>query len=239
MLPVTSGHRVTITYNLYYADDDNNALGPSRRPVARPVSTNEQTFKDALRGLLDSPMFLPNGGNLMFGLTHQYPLAKAYPTTEAGVKALKDLEPRLKASDALIMRVLRECSLDASLKIVYEAQESPWSSITRYVMCDGVIELPSAEQMIHGSAPEYIESEGGQLIDTASEQDDGEYIGRKKAVPVHWVTDHPLLRTTENGFEETIQTYGNEPTVEVVYWRIWIFVRVGPKDQRTVAGGAS
>ena len=77
------------------------------------------------------------------------------------------------------------------------------------------------------------------MIDTASDRDGEKSIWRKEYIPVHWATYHPISRRTENGFQVNVQTYGNEPTVEVVYWRLWIFVRVGPKHQRTVAGGAS
>nr|VWO98197.1 Xyloglucan-specific endo-beta-1,4-glucanase 1 (EC (Glycoside hydrolase family 12 protein XEG1) (GH12 protein XEG1) [Ganoderma boninense] len=54
------------------------------------------------------------------------------------------------------------------------------------------------------------------------------------ATPVFWVTDPPIVRSG-NGFQKTIQTYGNEPTLDVVYWRIWIFARVGPVAQRETA----
>ncbi|EJF57889.1 hypothetical protein DICSQDRAFT_182926 [Dichomitus squalens LYAD-421 SS1] len=231
VMPVTSGHRVTITYNLYHSNDKTLA---SSLPVLRPISTNEQAFRDALRGLIDSPMFLPDGGNLMFGLTHQYPLAKSYDSAAEAKQALKDLEPRLKATDGIILRVLRECSLDASLKIVYEARESQWSRMMSYVMFDGVIELPSVDHMIRGTAPDYLESEGGQHIATAGVRVDDT---SPRTLPVHWVTDHPLV-PVKHFFKETIKAYGNEPTLEVVYWRIWIFVRVGPKGQRGVAGGS-
>ena len=52
------------------------------------------------------------------------------------------------------------------------------------------------------------------------------------ATSVYWVTDHPLRRTGAKPFQKTIQTYGNEPTLDVVYWKIWILARVGPAGQR-------
>ena len=70
VMPVTSGHRVTITYNLYYAVNK-----PEPSTELNQISTNEQSFQAALQAALQDPSFLPTGGSLMFGLRHQYPLA--------------------------------------------------------------------------------------------------------------------------------------------------------------------
>ena len=60
VLKVTSGHRVTVTYNLYLVDI-------SSEPQAPAVTTNAQSFSNfqtTLQRLLKSPEFLPNGGTL-------------------------------------------------------------------------------------------------------------------------------------------------------------------------------
>ena len=62
-------------------------------------------------------------------------------------------------------------------------------------------------------------------------KDDDEDDG---VTPVFWVTDPPRVRSGK-GFKKTIQTYGNEPALDVVYWRIWIFARVGPVGERETA----
>ncbi|TBU43652.1 hypothetical protein BD309DRAFT_1019096 [Dichomitus squalens] len=203
----------SVTYNLFHAGGKDS---PSSHAIARSMPTNESTFQHTLSSVLDDPMFLPDGGNLMSGLAHTYPLAKSYPDVEAAKQALKNVEPHLKASDGVILRVLRKLSLDASLKIVYEARDSQFAGEMCYVMFDRVIKLPDNDHMIEGTASEYLEEEeGGQPVMAAG------------------IRDHQI-----NGFEEKIQTYGNEATIEVVYWRIWIFVRVGPKGQCVVASNA-
>ena len=64
--PVISGHRVTLTYNLYFDDG-----GPVSEPP-RPV--NEGAFHKAFTALLEDPEFLAEGGTLAFGLRHVYKL---------------------------------------------------------------------------------------------------------------------------------------------------------------------
>ncbi|EJD46053.1 hypothetical protein AURDEDRAFT_103079, partial [Auricularia subglabra TFB-10046 SS5] len=62
VLPVTSGHRVTITYNLYFVKD-----------VVSPQVKSEPLLQ-ALKQLVADPTFMPDGGRLGFGLKHQYPV---------------------------------------------------------------------------------------------------------------------------------------------------------------------
>jgi hypothetical protein len=65
---VKSGNRVTLTYNIFFAPE---------KPVDIIVPTpslSELEFKAALSSLLADSSVLPDGGNLGFGLRHQYPL---------------------------------------------------------------------------------------------------------------------------------------------------------------------
>ena len=60
ILPVTSGHRITLTYNLYYAEGR-----PSVLPVVSP-------FYHYLQEALKNPFFMPEGGCLGFDCKHSY-----------------------------------------------------------------------------------------------------------------------------------------------------------------------
>ncbi len=248
VLPVTAGHRVTLTYNLYYAlAESESATAPNQ------ISTNERSFTDALQAVLQDPSFLPDGGNLMFGLRHQYPLATSpeprRPRDKEAAQsrakdALRALEPRLKASDGVMLRVLRACALDAALKVLYEARWSQWTARMGSLIADGVLPLPQTGEMIEESAVAYLQAGGGELVQDAvavaawgAKKDPGwdwEARYNRGATPVYWVTDPPRVRSGK-GFEKTIQTYGNEPALDVVYWRIWIFARVGPAGRRETA----
>jgi len=88
VLKVTSGRRVTVTYNLYLVD-------PALRPGAPAVTPNLKSISNlqaTLHGFLESPEFLPNGGTLGFGLAHLYPV-----TFETG---LQEMRSCLKGEDA-------------------------------------------------------------------------------------------------------------------------------------------
>ncbi|KAJ7882410.1 hypothetical protein B0H14DRAFT_1474577, partial [Mycena olivaceomarginata] len=70
---VQTGHRVTLTYNLFLVDKD-----AARGGVIRPGPSPESAAESALRKLLANPAFLPGGGFLAYGLSHQYPMPQ-YP----------------------------------------------------------------------------------------------------------------------------------------------------------------
>src|ERR1700722_10283019 len=96
-----------------------------------------------LNELLANPSFLPLGGNLGFGLRHQYPISydqgictaaedshvcSDYETESA---VLPRLEKCLKGWDASIMRVCTNLGLSPHLRIIYKTENA-------LVMCDKV-----------------------------------------------------------------------------------------------------
>lgn len=88
VLKVTSGRRITVTYNLYLA---NQTPKPGASAVT-PNSLGSLNLQSTLQGLLKSPEFLPNGGTLGFGLVHLYPVT-------SGMK-LREMTSYLKGEDA-------------------------------------------------------------------------------------------------------------------------------------------
>ncbi|TFK80501.1 hypothetical protein K466DRAFT_648634 [Polyporus arcularius HHB13444] len=143
VLPVTSGYRVTVTYNLCWTDD--------QEPLLPAVTT--------LRTLLDDPTFLPDGAVLMHGLHYEYPL-KAHEYAEDGRKALTDLTARLKACDAVVYKVAQELGLPARLGVLYETS-SQWDDRPEpVVLCDRVIPFGSKSGMT-------IRCYGGEIMYTS------------------------------------------------------------------------
>ncbi|KAF8636131.1 hypothetical protein AX17_003763 [Amanita inopinata Kibby_2008] len=105
---VTSGYRVTVTYNLYF--DESVSI------INVPLSADVLAFGTAFETLLGDPEFLPDGGHLGFGLEYEYPLP-GYSTP------FNSLEKRLKGSDAEIMDIIKELSLDVSLWGLIKAED--------------------------------------------------------------------------------------------------------------------
>ncbi|KAF8464806.1 hypothetical protein DFH94DRAFT_392508 [Russula ochroleuca] len=91
--PVTSGHRVTLTYNLYFDDGPVSAVSMDLSP---PL-VNERAFREAFTTLLEDQEFLAEGGTLAFGLRHVYPIKDD----------LKHVHSVLKGCDALVYQSVR------------------------------------------------------------------------------------------------------------------------------------
>ncbi|OBZ71331.1 hypothetical protein A0H81_08864 [Grifola frondosa] len=203
---VTSGYRVTITYNLYFAS-------PLAAEVAaaHPLSAYESDFKSVFQALLDEPTFLADGGHLGFGLRHQYPI----PWTDYESHSLVDLAHCLKGSDAVLMKVCRELRLDASLKMAFEDR---MRSVV--VMCNRAINFDGAyleEPISYFLRANY----GGKNVSYLDYSSPG--LGLETLdMEVCWVTE----RTNFNRVESTYIAYGNEPCVEYAYGDICLVVQV-------------
>ncbi|KAI0352550.1 hypothetical protein OH77DRAFT_1408736 [Trametes cingulata] len=228
VMPVQSGYRVTITYNLYFVKDD-AAMGGAA-PLAHPVGTNEELFRSTLRGLLDDPTFLPEGGNLLFALHHQYPLSTSYKSLEAAKQALRDVASRLKGSDAVILKAMQELSLDASLRIVY--QDTGGYFGPQYVMCDHIVDLENVQEVEESLHEFLLATEEGILLNPDTKRcpwyaDPEEDFG--KTVQAHWIVSAPWKF---NSMKTTYMAYGNQASVEHTYWKISLFVRVSPIGNR-------
>ncbi|KIY52541.1 hypothetical protein FISHEDRAFT_23449, partial [Fistulina hepatica ATCC 64428] len=107
VLPVTSGFRITLTYNLYLESV------PADPFVDRSFSASkEDRVQSAVAQLMaDISTTLPKGGYLGFGLAFKYPVEDG---CDIGL-----FRNRLKGPDALIMRVCEKLNLDASVCAVY------------------------------------------------------------------------------------------------------------------------
>jgi hypothetical protein len=105
---VKSGHRVTLTYNLCFTDNESSATVAS-------VTQSELAFKEALSDILADDRVLPEGGTLGFGLRHEYPIKPKTP--------LQHVLPYLKGSDAIIQRVCAQLSLALLVNVVYHAHD--------------------------------------------------------------------------------------------------------------------
>ncbi|KAI0747534.1 hypothetical protein C8Q74DRAFT_1452974 [Fomes fomentarius] len=223
VLPVLSGYRITITYNLYWATSSSSETSTNLATIVHPISTTEVSLRETMSALLDDPTFFPDGGHLMFGLSHQYPIA---PTTKDDVarQALQGVLRRLKANDAVIYKVMRELSLHASPQILYLCKQE-YSRYYVEVACDRVIPL---DQMGRVEEPVWnaMCQKGGMLLSRPSYYDE---MYDPPITRVKWVTKGPKFVRNKT----TFIAYGNEASVGVVYWWVYLLVRVGPAGDRS------
>ncbi len=142
VLPVTSGVRVTLTYNLYLEDKKQTVSALVAESSSDPTPVD--VLKPALQTLLTDKNYLPEGGLLRFGLRHQYPFAVSKyrggtssfktdgnPNDDSndhirsgefiarGRKNLSQLANCLEGSDSSILRACRELVLNANIRILY------------------------------------------------------------------------------------------------------------------------
>ena len=215
--PVISGHRVTLTYNLYFDDGGpafaNDAVSKHLTP---PQLANESAFYEAFTALLENSEFLAEGGTLAFGLRHVYPIKKN----------LKHVYSVLKGSDAVVYRTVRALGFEPALYVYYE-----WETPPQGMLVDHVIEFDNVE----------MESEYDDLVDIALREggiltyspglEKGEYESEsryKSPELLEWVT--PM--TTFNRQEDAYPSYGNQPELTWVYGHICLIVRIGEVGDR-------
>ena len=121
VLPVTSGHRITLTYNLYHTS-----------PAMTPEITTNLLYCE-LKAALQNPHFMRQGGILGFFCQHRY----------TGISTdLGKFSPFLKGEDALIYEIAYSLKLSISLKpvtngppYVYDSDRG-FSETTKYIISE-------------------------------------------------------------------------------------------------------
>ena len=109
VLPVTRGHRFTLTYNLYHAS-------PSCHPVSFDISVNP-LYKELLAAL-QMPHFMREGGTLGFFCQYRY------VETECEDSGISDCALFLKGEDMVIYQVAKTLGLCVQLKAICQSDLS-------------------------------------------------------------------------------------------------------------------
>ncbi|KAK7409295.1 hypothetical protein QQX98_008535 [Neonectria punicea] len=87
VFPVQSGHRITLTYNLYVTFGNGQLSG---RPNA--LDTTQTPLYRHLEAVINDDTFLPDGGYLGFYTTHAYPQTASQPSQGCLTDILKGLD---------------------------------------------------------------------------------------------------------------------------------------------------
>ncbi|KAF7338758.1 Fe2OG dioxygenase domain-containing protein [Mycena sanguinolenta] len=255
--PVQTGYRVTLTYNLFLADR-HTATSPGQRHLPAP----EQAFEDAMHTLLASPTFLPTGGFLAFGLTHQYPFPAPAKPERVNRKLvmpptrLGSVLRLLKGSDARIRTLSEHVGLSTHVKVLYESVSESSRYGLEYVIKDGkdvladdVLSMDhvydegdfSLKNAIEGFGlvvqrrPEHME----ELQQKYTEYRELGYLRHAekmvevKAPAGEEVPVHWVTKITDlNRVDSSYLAYGNEAQIAYVYGNAALFVQVPPPRGR-------
>ncbi|KDQ18308.1 hypothetical protein BOTBODRAFT_171175 [Botryobasidium botryosum FD-172 SS1] len=170
---VTSGYRVTLTYNLYFKDTT----------LARPPTPSpDETVSSLLGDLLSQSAFLPEGGLIGFGLTHKYPIPQL-----AGKERSAPIAPllnHLKGADVHILSVLKHLGLEHSLYVVYNLYDA-------IVMSQNVLSFKNSWQG-HGPIDIALEEGAVMMVD--------KYLEPEARRPVTWILPMTRLNKIEAVF---------------------------------------
>ncbi|KAH9966987.1 hypothetical protein BJV74DRAFT_983713 [Russula compacta] len=148
--PVTSGHHVTLTYNLYF-DDGGPVSGKDSVAESLSLTANERTFREAFEVLLENPEFLADGGTMLFGLRHIYPIGDD----------LRSVYSTLKGSDAMLYQSILAVGFEPILHMYYKWGEALQES----ALIDKVVNFNGVS--LHLGVDEFasmVRDEGGIIV---------------------------------------------------------------------------
>ncbi|CAA7266077.1 unnamed protein product [Cyclocybe aegerita] len=205
---VTSGYRVTLTYNLYYEDSHPRREEPAPSPL--PVPT--------LSALLADPNFLPEGGLIGFGLFHKYAFRAEYPRTK-----LSEIERNLKGLDAAVRNVCKSLHLAASLKTLYRDSMRKAEFCLANEFAD--LGYPAEDGLLWY----LMEADGAILAYGYGEEKRLKGDNPADIPSVVWITEASAV----NKFELTyIDAFGNKAGLGCAYMQLCLIAKVGPVGKR-------
>ena len=106
VLPVTAGHRIALTYQLYVSE----CIGGLVQPQLQMPDSKFYPMYRCIKDMLASPTFMKNGGILGFHCAYQY------PETFEGTYFYERYPLTLKGIDAVIFAVFRALELTVHIK---------------------------------------------------------------------------------------------------------------------------
>src|SRR6266478_1389532 len=223
--PVTSGHRVTLTYDLY-ADDHDGAISmkDQHSEFISPLA-NEQAFHDVFQTLLENREFLADGGTLAFGLMHAYTIGNTF----------KHVYGALKGSDAVVYRTLRALGFDPVLRMYYHEWEPDSVSKTLYghaAVFDKVVDFSDwrwQEQPEYIDVAEFVTWTHGRFVRRDDLQEDEEFDPFEGDEEVVWVTPVTTFNRKESVFSSPNERF---TLTNVAYGDLCLFVGIGKAGER-------
>ena len=227
---VTSGHRVTIIYDLYLAEK----LSDSHPYDAiEPGSANLSRVRTTLSTLLSDPTFLPNGGTLGFGLRHLYSLPTSFKHDN---NALEELKASLKGDDAALFHALTQLSLAPSLYAVFEDDSITADDTRTLVACPRVVKFHTHDETKDVPVWQKLCRNFGGVLINASQATLAEAANMAGAPVqnrvVQWVTQLSDVNRVLTRFVAYAPEPIHEPMMGYLHQRICLLVDVGPAGQR-------
>lgn len=207
VLPVKSGHRVTLTYNLYF----------EKKPLATAPSASSEPLLAAFTECLGHTSFLPEGGRLGFGLKHQYPVPSDVQGRESRA-FLDNLATALKGVDSALYNACRALNLQPKLFLAY-ATDNYGTFLLDYIYEGGhrIEDWNRRMQKLDGEKVEIGEYDDYSM----SEEPGKDFL---------WL----LPRESRTRIKSHYMAYGNDASFGTIYGDLVLIATVPPKGQRVV-----
>ena len=261
VLPVTSGYRVTLTYNLYH-----KPIHPGASFIHTPFHLK---LKQAFVDLINDPSKLPDGGYLGFGLMHQYVYTRE--------DLLAPVMAQLKGSDRALADVCDALGLRYSLRLLYRDVGRPQLNLltTEAIDVDGTyaeswrgylkqaleeLEAVTVEGIVlvergddwdfhlieeDEDEDEDMDEEDEDMDEEDEDKEDEDEDGLEEGEeflkpffkkPATKVLEITPMRSSVDAMSP-VMTYGNEPELEHFYGTACMVVELGPAAARQVRKG--
>lgn len=214
VLPVLSGYRVTLTYNLHYSKEP--------KVPASIVSLCDypglEEMRHSLFALLGDPEFLPNGGLIGFGLSHRYPF-------DINRTEPPQIYHDLRGPDALLGDLCRELGIDVSLKALYHNDDQP-----DFCLVDSFVSKYHINTEIEDSVMDLLVNEYDAIYcrDAAMEHGYCQHTEGDETTPVVWIK----ALNKSNALESIDAVYGNESSWGTLYGELCLVAAVVPASER-------
>ncbi|KAL8830788.1 MAG: hypothetical protein Q9170_005571 [Blastenia crenularia] len=162
VLEVTSGHRVTLTYNLFYSgtNDLNHGVHIPYQLPLYPI----------VRDMLQEPTFMQKGGLLGFFCHHQY--------AHAHDSGRKSLPHAFKGVDLAVYSVFRSLGLKVGLHPVIENPEGGMGGMSSKKLMEDKYDASQGDHVdlffkkSHGRFEEFVQKHGIDINDRQYEKDE-------------------------------------------------------------------
>ncbi|RXW16208.1 hypothetical protein EST38_g9649 [Candolleomyces aberdarensis] len=187
LLPVESGYRITLTYNLHLAETQ---VGFTKSISLDPPLN---TLVVTLCALMVAKDVLPTGGALGFGLLYKYPV-------DPKDLDLAQFTRALKGNDALVRMACERIGLKVAVKVFYN-----WN-YDEYIADNTQDERRQSYE--ERSLSQILKSIGGRRIYSPYY-----YTTDEDTLSILWVTPKKRMVPADASF----MTYGNEYTMKYLY----------------------
>ncbi|KAI5987503.1 hypothetical protein EDD15DRAFT_2532015 [Pisolithus albus] len=220
---VTSGYRVTLTYNLYFTP-----MGIMPCPTVSTLAPYERTLAEALYEIVTNDAVLPDGGYLGIGLRHMYPVEEGTDVT--------DFRNYLKGPDAALGRVLSALGLSWNVRVFYQNVDGMEYLHSR------IVDLSKWGQMCCDVIHPIMRRSGAQLVDyvhvTGWKKSSGGCSCLNSAEDSEEIKYVQLAEVTDLEVDiskvQVYVMYGNEPTVYHAYVKLCIAIDLPSWGARSI-----